>query len=76
MTIITNPASSDEKTTLRKLPRNAWAVIFTCFFMDVSSEMVLSTYTAVLGNLDFPASLTAAGLTLTWMPKAIPQHTV
>lgn len=46
-----NPESS--KRGVRDLPRNVWAVSFTSFFMDVSSEMVLNLLplflTGVLG---------------------------
>lgn len=33
---------STEKTSLRGLPRNVWAVSLTSFFMDISSEMVIN----------------------------------
>lgn len=45
-----NPAV-EEKMTIRKLPRNVWAVSFTSFFMDVSSEMVLNLLSLFLVNV-------------------------
>lgn len=41
----------EEKMTIRKLPRNVWAVSFTSFFMDVSSEMVLNLLALFLANV-------------------------
>jgi MFS family permease len=35
-------ANAPQKTSLRTLPRNVWAVSLTSFFMDVSSEMVIN----------------------------------
>lgn len=43
--------SKEEKMTLRKLPRNVWAVSFTSFFMDVSSEMVINILPLFLSNV-------------------------
>ena len=40
-----------EKTGLRDLPRNVWAVSFTSFFMDISSEMVLNILPLFLVNV-------------------------
>lgn len=46
------PASNkDEKMTLNKLPRNVWAVSFTSFFMDISSEMVINILPLFLANV-------------------------
>ncbi len=36
---------------LRDLPRNVWAVSFTSFFMDVSSEMVINILPLFLANV-------------------------
>ena len=33
-----------EPISIKQLPRNVWAVGFTSFFMDISSEMVLNIY--------------------------------
>jgi MFS family permease len=38
-------------TGLRSLPRNVWAVSFTSFFMDISSEMVLNILPLFLANV-------------------------
>jgi MFS family permease len=43
--------SEGEKTSLRNLPRNVWAVSLTSFFMDVSSEMVLNILPLFLANV-------------------------
>jgi MFS family permease len=40
-----------EKPSIRQLPRNIWAVGFTSFFMDVSSEMVLNILSLFLANV-------------------------
>ncbi|GAP15058.1 arabinose efflux permease [Longilinea arvoryzae] len=40
----------EDKITLRKLPRNVWAVSFTSFFMDISSEMVINILPLFLAN--------------------------
>lgn len=46
---------SDVKTTkkasIKQLPRNIWAVGFTSFFMDISSEMVLNILSLFLANV-------------------------
>jgi MFS family permease len=60
---------------IKKLPRNVWAVGFTSFFMDVSSEMViniiplflanvLGVQTAVIGLIEGLAEATASILKL------------
>jgi MFS family permease len=36
---------------MRKLPRNVWAVGFTSFFMDISSEMVINILPLFLSNV-------------------------
>ena len=47
--------ASNEKTTqratIKQLPRNVWAVGFTSFFMDISSEMVLNILPLFLSNV-------------------------
>ena len=60
---------------IKKLPRNVWAVGFTSFFMDVSSEMViniiplflanvLGVQTAIIGLIEGLAEATASILKL------------
>jgi MFS family permease len=44
----TNPS---EKMRIRDLPRNIWAVSFTSFFMDISSEMVINILPLFLVNV-------------------------
>lgn len=44
-------AKPTERVTIRQLPRNIWAVGFTSFFMDVSSEMVLNILPLFLANV-------------------------
>ena len=39
------------KPSIRSLPRNVWAVGFTSFFMDVSSEMVINLLPLFLANV-------------------------
>ena len=39
------------KTGIRSLPRNVWAVSFTSFFMDISSEMVINILPLFLANV-------------------------
>lgn len=46
-----NTETAEEKMTIRKLPRNVWAVSFTSFFMDISSEMVLNLLSLFLANV-------------------------
>jgi MFS family permease len=45
------PNQVTEKTSIKQLPRNVWAVGFTSFFMDVSSEMVLNILPLFLANV-------------------------
>lgn len=40
-----------QRSRLRSLPRNVWAVSLTSFFMDVSSEMVLNILPLFLSNV-------------------------
>lgn len=40
-----------EKAHIRDLPRNVWAVGFTSFFMDISSEMVINIVPLFLANV-------------------------
>lgn len=40
-----------ERPTIRQLPRNVWAVGFTSFFMDISSEMVINILPLFLANV-------------------------
>ena len=42
---------SKEKVTIFQLPRNVWAVSLTSFFMDTSSEMVLTLLPLFLANV-------------------------
>ncbi len=42
---------SNEKPSLRNLPRNVWAVSLTSFFMDISSEMVINILPLFLNNV-------------------------
>ncbi len=44
-------AKSSERASIKDLPRNVWAVGFTSFFMDVSSEMVLNILPLFLANV-------------------------
>ncbi|MHB8805971.1 MAG: MFS transporter [Anaerolineaceae bacterium] len=39
------------KSAIKKLPRNVWAVGFTSFFMDISSEMVINILPLFLANV-------------------------
>jgi len=43
--------SIQERSRLRQLPRNVWAVSLTSFFMDVSSEMVINILPLFLSNV-------------------------
>jgi len=49
--VTTSTYNSTEKISLRRLPRNVWAVSLTSFFMDVSSEMVLNILPLFLSNV-------------------------
>ena len=40
-----------ERTSIKQLPRNVWAVGFTSFFMDISSEMVINILPLFLANV-------------------------
>jgi MFS family permease len=43
--------NSTERATIKKLPRNVWAVGLTSFFMDISSEMVINILPLFLANV-------------------------
>jgi len=48
------PETIDEtsnRTSVRQLPRNVWAVSLTSFFMDISSEMVINILPLFLANV-------------------------
>jgi MFS family permease len=47
----TATTTSENKNSIRRLPRNVWAVSATSFFMDVSSEMVLNILPLFLANV-------------------------
>jgi MFS family permease len=40
-----------KRATIKQLPRNVWAVGFTSFFMDISSEMVINILPLFLANV-------------------------
>ncbi|HEY3312087.1 MAG TPA: MFS transporter [Anaerolineales bacterium] len=40
-----------KRPSIRQLPRNVWAVGFTSFFMDISSEMVINILPLFLANV-------------------------
>ena len=44
-------AHNDKEMSLKKLPRNVWAVSLTSFFMDISSEMVINILPLFLSNV-------------------------
>jgi MFS family permease len=44
-------AEKEVKPGIRQLPRNVWAVGFTSFFMDISSEMVINILPLFLANV-------------------------
>ena len=44
-------AKPKERTSISQLPRNVWAVGFTSFFMDISSEMVINILPLFLANV-------------------------
>jgi MFS family permease len=46
-----NEAGDGKGSGIRSLPRNIWAVSFTSFFMDVSSEMVINILPLFLSNV-------------------------
>jgi MFS family permease len=43
--------NSIERPSIKQLPRNVWAVGFTSFFMDISSEMVINILPLFLANV-------------------------
>jgi len=43
--------NAKEKVSIKQLPRNVWAVGFTSFFMDISSEMVINILPLFLSNV-------------------------
>src|SRR5512147_3012572 len=45
------PQDNSQRPSIRRLPRNVWAVSLTSFFMDVSSEMVLNILPLFLANV-------------------------
>lgn len=46
-----NIAARPAKSKIKNLPRNVWAVSFTSFFMDISSDMVLNLLPLFLANV-------------------------
>ncbi len=46
-----NSEPSIKRSSIKELPRNVWAVGFTSFFMDVSSEMVINILPLFLSNV-------------------------
>jgi MFS family permease len=44
-------SESPARVSIRDLPRNVWAVGFTSFFMDISSEMVINIIPLFLANV-------------------------
>ncbi len=44
-------AQETSNVTIKDLPRNIWAVSFTSFFMDISSEMVINLIPLFLSNV-------------------------
>jgi MFS family permease len=46
-----------QKSALRTLPRNVWAVSLTSFFMDISSEMVIPILPLFLAGQGIPKSI-------------------
>ncbi len=44
-------AEQTKRLSIRQLPRNVWAVGFTSFFMDISSEMVINIVPLFLANV-------------------------
>ncbi len=51
MSTSTSPIREKSRPRLRDLPRNVWAVSFTSFFMDVSTEMVINVLPLFLANV-------------------------
>lgn len=50
-TTIETTQNTKSKAKLKDLPRNVWAVSFTSFFMDVSSDMVINLVPLFLANV-------------------------
>lgn len=48
---MTDPTKPIKKPSVWTLPRNVWAVGFTSFFMDISSDMVLNLLPLFLANV-------------------------
>lgn len=48
---MTEEIAPETRPSLRRLPRNVWAVGFTSMFMDISSEMVLNLLPLFLSNV-------------------------
>jgi MFS family permease len=46
-----NTNTRQQRSSIRNLPRNVWAVSLTSFFMDISSEMVLNILPLFLANV-------------------------
>ena len=44
-------SETQSRPSIRQLPRNVWAVGFTSFFMDISSEMVINILPLFLANV-------------------------
>jgi MFS family permease len=49
--MMTPQEPKEQKTRIRDLPRNIWAVSLTSFFMDISSEMVINILPLFLVNV-------------------------
>jgi MFS family permease len=48
---MTEKTAKSTSATIKQLPRNVWAVGFTSFFMDISSEMVINILPLFLANV-------------------------
>lgn len=48
---LVNNVEQTMRPTVKNLPRNVWAVGFTSFFMDISSEMVINILPLFLANV-------------------------
>jgi len=48
---LTESKGTRQRSGLRTLPRNVWAVSLTSFFMDISSEMVINVLPLFLSNV-------------------------
>jgi MFS family permease len=73
--VSTTKQDEGQKTSVRDLPRNVWAVSLTSFFMDISSEMVINVLplflasvlgvkTSIIGLIEGVAEATASILKL------------